>query len=239
VPESTCSVDGCDKAPVARGMCRSDYGRWHRNRDPALHPLLGKMDKFWAKVDKRGPDECWLWTGALVWDGYPRFKTTYEGEPFVRAHRFAYRVLVGPIPAGYTIDHLCHTDECTLKEQDCPHRRCCNPAHLEPVTGRDNTLRGNSVSRRNAEKTHCLRGHPLSGDNLYVSPAGDRNCRTCQRAKHKRRNQALKEERRRAESAGENPLVTPPRRQESDCNGKVGAKVQAGHRPAAARLPLP
>ena len=169
------------------------------------------MAKFWAKVDKRGPDECWPWTGGLEWDGYPRFKTTYEGERFGRAHRFAYRALVGPIPEGYTIDHLCHTEECKLKEADCPHRRCCNPAHLLAATNRDNILRGNGIARENSQKTKCRKGHPLSGDNLYVSPAGRRCCRTCERAKHERRNQALKEERRRrrATPCGESPLILP------------------------------
>jgi hypothetical protein len=194
-------------------MCRSDYAQWYRNRDPALYPAPvrgGQMAKFWSKVDKRGPDECWPWTGGLVWDGYPRFKATYQGERFVRAHRFAYRVFVEPIPDGLTIDHLCHTQDCERKEQDCPHRRCVNPAHLSAETGVRNTMRGNGLARKNAEKTHCPKGHPLSGDNLYASPTGARYCRTCQRAKHKRRNQARKEARRRlAEPCGDTPLSLP------------------------------
>ena len=185
---------------MARGLCGRDYARWYRNRDAfQFAPPVkgGRMAKFWAKVDKRGDDECWPWLGGLVWDGYPRFKTMYEGEWYVRAHRFAYRVLVGKIPEGYTIDHTCHTEACTAKEKDCPHRRCVNPAHLRAVPNKTNILRGNGFARQNAEKTHCPKGHPLSGDNLYVSPTGARYCRTCQQAKHKRRNEAAKAERRR------------------------------------------
>jgi hypothetical protein len=82
------------------------------------------------------------------------------------AHRIVYMLLVGPIPFGYALDHLCRV------------RRCVNPAHLEPVTIAENVLRGEGTAARHARQTHCLRGHPLSGDNLVVY-GGDRHCRAC------------------------------------------------------------
>jgi hypothetical protein len=88
------------------------------------------------------------------------------------AHRFAYSVLVGPIPDGLQIDHLCRNE------------MCVNPEHLEPVTQRINMLRGTGPQAVNAQKTHCPKGHPLSGNNVYahtVRATGTpgRRCRTC------------------------------------------------------------
>jgi hypothetical protein len=91
------------------------------------------------------------------------------------AHRFAYQMLVGPIPEGLTLDHLCR------------NTGCCNPEHLEAVTHRDNVLRGVSFAAVNAVKTECPRGHPYDSENTYIVPStGGRLCRLCQRD-HKRR----------------------------------------------------
>ncbi len=87
------------------------------------------------------------------------------------AHRFAYELTVGPIPKGLTIDHV--------RERGCILELCCNPAHLEPVTLQENLLRGGTFQAANAAKTHCPRGHPYAGGNLYVRPDGSRRCRTC------------------------------------------------------------
>lgn len=92
------------------------------------------------------------------------------------AHRFAYERLVGLIPEGLQLDHLCRV----------PY--CVNPAHLEPVTSRENTMRGLNFAAVNAKKTHCLRGHLLSGDNLMTTPSYDgRLCRTCRQLSDKKR----------------------------------------------------
>lgn len=88
----------------------------------------------------------------------------------VYAHRWSYEHHVGPIPAGLHIDHLCRNPSCV------------NPAHLEPVTQRENNLRGFGFPALNARKTVCSRGHRLDGDNVYVRPAsGYRVCRHCAR----------------------------------------------------------
>ena len=127
--------------------------------------MLTVEERFWVKVEKT--DYCWDWTGSRASQGYGQ---AYIAPPNVKvqAHRFAYEQLVGPIPKGLTIDHLCR------------NRMCVNPAHLEPVTCRENVLRGVGLTAANARKTECIRGHPLFGSNLYVRLDGSgRNCRAC------------------------------------------------------------
>lgn len=126
--------------------------------------------RFMAKVAKRS-DGCWQWTSFVRPDGYPMFRF---GQRAIRAHRFAYELLVGPIPEGMQLDHLCR------------NRACVNPTHREPVTHRENIMRGLAPTAQNARKTHCKRGHPLEGDNVYRSPRGHRTCRTCKRLSRKR-----------------------------------------------------
>lgn len=137
----------------------------HKSADPSI--------RFLAKVNKDGPihptlgTACWLWTASIDLGGYGQFY--YRGARG-KAHRFAYESAVGPIPDGLQLDHLCRV------------RSCVNPAHLEAVTMLENIRRGEGGSNFRL-KTHCPKGHPYSGDNLYVSidAAGQRrrHCRTC------------------------------------------------------------
>lgn len=121
-----CSIRGCNKPVKGRGWCTAHYARWkkHGTTDD-LRPSVEQ--RFWAKVDRRGSDECWPWTGAKLQHGYGHLKV---GESYPPAHRVAYELLVGPIPEGLQIDHLCRV------------RDCVNPAHLEPVTNAENGRRG-------------------------------------------------------------------------------------------------
>lgn len=120
--------------------------------------------RLWAKVDKT--PTCWLWTGALTRGDYGTISVNGRDRA---VHRVAYEILVGPIPDGLQLDHLCGV------------RRCVNPDHLEPVTGQENTLRGETVPAANAAKTHCKSGHPFTPENTYRTSVGARQCRTCAR----------------------------------------------------------
>jgi hypothetical protein len=141
---SACRIDGCPGTVIARGWCNAHYIRWRRFGDP-LFPLRRPGHKivrevaFWAKVNKDGPlsahrpdlGPCWLWTAA-----HHRYGIFQPEKGNQLAHRIAYEMLVGPVPEGLELDHLCRV---TL---------CVNPAHLEPVTHRENVRRGKSVALR-------------------------------------------------------------------------------------------
>jgi hypothetical protein len=129
--------------------------------------VLPWPDRFWAKVEKT--ETCWLWRGTTTRpvNGYGQIRLDRR---MVTSHRVAYELLVGPIPEGLELDHLCRV------------RHCVNPVHLEPVTPHENLLRGEGPAARHARKTHCHRGHPLSGANLRMCNGGrSRRCRECKR----------------------------------------------------------
>lgn len=138
------------------------------------------------------PDGCWHWQGYVGKNGYGQ---CWTGP----AHRHFYRKMVGEIPEGMHVDHLCHNPaECTAGS-DCSHRRCVNPAHLAVVTPRENVLRSNSLTARYAAATHCSRGHRFVGDNLRFK-GGSRVCATCDR---RRVQEVHQRERERVASAGD------------------------------------
>ncbi|HEV2123202.1 MAG TPA: HNH endonuclease signature motif containing protein [Chloroflexota bacterium] len=92
-----------------------------------------------------------------------------RGTGNLKAHRWAYEALVGPIPTGTELDHLCRNPACV------------RPDHLEPVTHAENIRRGYAAKPRPRwTTTHCPRGHAYDEANSYIHPkTGLRSCRTC------------------------------------------------------------
>lgn len=126
--------------------------------------------RFWRGV-KIKTNGCWIWLGSAVNGGYG---DVYDRGRHVRAHRWTYETLIGPIPTGLELDHLCRTPSCV------------NPTHLEAVTHAENVRRGTGACAVHAQKTHCLRGHIFDDANTYRDRHG-RRCRTCAKEYEQRR----------------------------------------------------
>lgn len=187
-----CWHDECDHLVDKWGMCITHYETHVKRYRPARATrILGSdEERFNAYLHKAGPDECWVWGGALNVNGYGAFRSSGKDPRNIRAHRFAYEMLVGPIPDGMELDHLCR------------NRPCCNPAHLEPVTGRVNIMRGKGAPAENARKTHCPEGHEYTEENTYISPSdGWRQCVAC-RANHSRKTSVERQRRYRERQRG-------------------------------------
>lgn len=188
----TCGVDECMKPVTTRGWCYVHYYRWKRYGDPlTVKQIQGDTEKrLLSRIDQRGPDECWPWTGAKSQTGYGLAGAGGRRGGGAAAHRMVYETFVGPIPDGKDIDHLCHVAEKCKGGITCPHRACCNPKHLAPEESVANTMRGNSPAAINARKTHCNNGHEFNVINTHVSRAGKRACRPCRAAWKQRRRAA-------------------------------------------------
>jgi hypothetical protein len=107
-------------------MCRCHYSRWQRHGDPLVTVIAAEgtaAERMWPRVDKT--DSCWNWTGAVSTAGYGQIRF----GKVLYTHRVSYEALVGPIPDGLELDHLCR------------NRRCCNPDHLEAVEPAENQRR--------------------------------------------------------------------------------------------------
>lgn len=130
------------------------------------------MDRFWAKVNADA--DCWRWMAAHSHDGYGQFSLAGK---ILYAHRVAWDLLIGPIPDGYQLDHLCR------------NRGCVNPDHLEPVLPGENTRRapwsqverGKASSRYRAAVTHCVHGHPFDEVNTHIQIRNGRPKRRCRK----------------------------------------------------------
>jgi hypothetical protein len=121
--------------------------------------------RFWSKAAPQGGG-CWIWRAAMS-GGYGVY--VVDSRMF-RAHRVAYEALIGPIPDGLQLDHLCR------------NRGCVNPLHTEPVTQIENIRRGEAGVPSGAQqraKTHCPQGHQYNPENTYVRKNGHRLCRPC------------------------------------------------------------
>jgi hypothetical protein len=127
--------------------------------------------RVFDRLSIAGSGQCWEWKGRLNGSGYGTVNNVYRHKPRnVLVHRFMYEMAVGPIPSELQIDHLCR------------NRACGNPKHMELVTSRENTLRGDGPTAKNTRKTHCPRGHEYTPENTYTPPGTNhRYCKTCKR----------------------------------------------------------
>lgn len=135
-------------------------------------------EKFWTKVDRREPNDCWPWIGSKTERGYGTMNIGYKANKTQRkigAHRLAWVLTNGPVPDG---TYICHR---------CDNPPCCNPAHLFVGSQKDNMRDASAKNRivaggRFRQPTHCTNGHPLSGSNLrFQQRKGyqERVCRAC------------------------------------------------------------
>lgn len=141
---------------------RTVSGRAKYRTRTFAHDVNGRIR---THVRKTGPDDCWQWEGPRTTNGYGKWN---KNGRIRMAHRVIYELLVGPVPEGLELDHLCR------------NKLCVNPRHLEPVTRTENARRGICGVLRTlkaAMQTYCKRGHPLI--NAYISPDGHRHCRAC------------------------------------------------------------
>lgn len=177
---SICKIPGCGKFVFGHGWCSAHWSRWRRWGHPrGMSPhARPPQERFWFFVDGGGPEDCWLWNGHLTAGGYGVFSNGQPGG--CMAHRYAYELMIGPIPDGLHIDHLCRT------------RACVNPLHHEPVTPSENSRRAEyGAAAANRGKTHCIRGHEFTPENTYIRPNdGGRDCRTCMVIRERQRREA-------------------------------------------------
>ncbi len=148
-------------------------------------------DRLMTYVSVDAETGCWNFTGTRDRNGYGAIRC---GRKMRLAHRVSYVLHRGDISIGLHVDHLCR------------NRACFNPAHLEAVTRQENWRRSQSVTRINADATHCKNGHAFLGRNLYIRTTGARSCRACSLASSRRH----KARRRLASLPTVTPVTTEP-----------------------------
>ncbi|GGU91154.1 hypothetical protein GCM10010275_30320 [Streptomyces litmocidini] len=170
---------------LRRKMCNRCYCAWVANPSNASkvrrlnRPILERVNERTAAQS----NGCIHWTGSLNEHGYGRISIKKEMH---LAHRVVYQEVVGPLPDGVMLDHTCHNlDESCGGGSGCLHRRCVNPAHLEPVTNVENQERSkNTHAGRRILMDTCIRGHRYTPETTYIDANGHRSCRTCARLLH-------------------------------------------------------
>lgn len=162
----SCIAEDCDRRAKARSMCKMHYSRWRKHGHTRGRPTV--LERLISQIEVDG--DCWIYTGYTPPDGYGRIH--YNRKPAL-AHRVCYEQLVGPIPEGLELDHVCRRPACV------------NPDHLDPVDHRTNAMRGAAPAIRRHRRRECIHGHRMTAENTYVTPQGYRQCRTCRSARQK------------------------------------------------------
>lgn len=171
--KAKCSIDECEDLAKARGWCAKHWKRWKTHGDPEYMKSSGYVrggtdeERFWAKVEPTG--FCWLWKGSRGRYGHGYFNLGADfGRRGITAHKFSYETLVGMVPDGLELDHLCRIPWCV------------NPDHLQPVTHAENIRRGFAPTMQLNRRQVCAEGHDTSDDkDVYISKTGRRTCRIC------------------------------------------------------------
>lgn len=153
-----------------------ERGGWGRGKTgPVPRPVVERLA---ARAIVGGPDECWLWQGAT--NGTNDYGTLGIRGRTLYAHRVAWEEANGrPVPAGLVVRH------------SCDNPPCINPAHLDVGTQQDNV--DDMMARTGsymAKRTHCKHGHEYTPENTRINSRGTRDCRTCERARVRRRDVA-------------------------------------------------
>ncbi|MEU8920351.1 HNH endonuclease signature motif containing protein [Kitasatospora sp. NPDC048545] len=174
-------ADCGSSAMYARDRCQRCYLKLRAllKQTGQFAPILlhGHAEEKLNARTEPGPGGCVLYTGTINPRGYGELSVNGASR---LAHRVAYELKVGPIPAGLALDHTCHNLDLSCQGGPrCVHRRCINVEHLEPATLAENTRRGRG-GVRNAIKTHCPAGHAYDAENTYLYD-GRRYCKACNR----------------------------------------------------------
>lgn len=208
-PPNTCRINDeeCAGGYEGKGLCKRHYHRQYASGSTTVRTLRTAPDdvRYRANVDRRGQDECWPWTAAIVkTTGYGQF---YWDGRHVSAHIAGWELATGLIPAGFWIDHVCHNrDSSCAGGATCTHRACQNPLHWEGVKPGVNLARSRLTTsgqgwgaRATSDELAalviattaagvigtwrlpaCPLGHDLNEENRYVHPVrGTTGCRTC------------------------------------------------------------
>lgn len=160
-----CPIAGCRNFQRARGYCTTHLLRLALYGDPntlSIRKMMTPSQLFWSRVTGGDIGTCWEWQGAITAAGY-------GAHMGAGAHRFAYEDIVGPIPDGLQLDHLCN------------NKACVNPWHLEPVTPLVNTHRMMIHTGTGIGATHCPSGHEYTVANIQPKAGNRRGCRACAR----------------------------------------------------------
>lgn len=156
--------------------------------------------EFLDRVTPKMHEECWLWEGYKVSEGYGVIKRKKNGKAYtIFTHRLMYTIHNGEIPEGYVVDHMCHSEDVDSCEGGaCKHRSCINPAHLRAITPelnkqiskrwRGGTFPESSRKYRREKRGTCRKGHPWIEENMVTRKSGRVDCLACRKIHNSRIN---------------------------------------------------